>query len=244
MSESVSTASTLDCLKLVQDYLPEKFMLLTEEDINVSIQTGGLVNTLKLITRKSDNYKLLIREYGGNAFDIDRFRELRSPTSWQLLIFHELSKMKIGPQLLGVFEGGRIEEFIPSHTLKPDEFNDEEIMKDLAINTAIIHSLKLPFSQSATFMQELMKKWHETFMKSFDPMAFLNKYKNGIISCGADFEKYVEVLKTNWMEEGMKLRSITDKFDQRNGLILWDNNSLNVLIRFVIYAINSFMFFY
>ena len=226
---SVDTAS--GCLKLLQDYLPNEFNSLTENDIEYGTQTGGLVNTLKLITRKSDNYKVLIREYGGNVFDVIQFRDLKCPISWQLIIFHELSKLEVGPKLLGVFEGGRIEEFIPSHTLTPKEYDDPEIMKDLAINTAIIHSLKLPFNQSTGFMVRMMKQWHEEFVKTFDPMAFINRYKDGIINCGADFGKYVEILKTNWMEEGTKTREITDKFEERKGLILWDNNALNVLIR-------------
>lgn len=226
---SVDTPS--GCLKLLQDYLPNEFGPLTEDDIEYGAQTGGLVNTLKLITRKKDNFKVLIREYGGNVFDVDLFRNLKSPLSWQLLIFHELSKLGVGPKLLGVFEEGRIEEFIPSHTLRAAEYDDPDIMKDLAINTAIVHSLKLPFNQSSTVMLQMMKQWHENFAKTFNPVQFIGKYKDPIINCCADFGKFIGILKHDWMGEGTRLRDITDKFEKRQGLIVWDNNSLNVLIR-------------
>ena len=231
IAEESTIETPAGCLKILQDFLPDEFKSLTENDIEYGTQTGGLVNTLKLITRKSDNFKVLMREYGGNVFDVDRFRELRCPTSWQLLVFHELSKLGVGPKLLGVLANGRIEEFIPSHTLKPEEYDDLGIMRDLAINTAIVHNLKLPFDQSTNFVQEMMKKWHMKFMSSFDPVGFITKYKDQIINCGADFGKYVEILKVNWMEEGMKTREVTDKFEERKGLVVWDNNSLNVLVR-------------
>ena len=234
----VSTETPSDCLKLLQDYLPNEFESLTEADIDVQVQTGGLVNRMKLVTIKSTNYKVLIREYGGNFLDGEKLRSFLPPISYQLLIFHELSKMKIGPELLGVFESGRIEEFIPSHTLKPDEFNDEEIMKDLAINTAIIHSLKLPFNQRPANRFGLMTEGYRKFMNETDLEKFCGNFKTGILDCGADYELFKTIVNTDWSEEANDLMKIIDTFDPKIGLTLWDTNYLNVLVR----CVNNLLF--
>lgn len=231
MNPKVSTKTPADCLKLLQDYLPADFGSLSESDIDVRVQQGGLINTIKLVTRKCDDFKVLIREYGGNVLDVEKVRSMRPPLSNQLLVFHELSNIGVGPKLLGVFDGGRIEEFIPSHTLAPQEFNDDEISKDIAINTAIIHNLKLPFNQTAPrradmMIERCMKHKVDDYLNGLS-----EKYKEKIINCGADFETFKSVVDTDWLIEIENMKKILDKFDKRTGLILWDKNFLNVLVR-------------
>lgn len=231
MNVIVSTATPSDCLKLLQDYIPEEFKSLTEEEIDVCVQNGGLVNTLKLVTRKRDNYKVIIREYGGNVFDGPKLRSFLPPMSYQLLIFYELSKRGIGPKLLGVFEGGRIEEFIPSHTLTPKEFENEEILRDIAINTAIIHSMKLPFSQSPMNRFDMMSQRYKEFRKETDLEKFCQRFKDGITDCGADYNLFQKIVNIDWSKEAENLKKVINTFEQRIGLILWDANFLNVLVR-------------
>ena len=230
---NTSTETAADCLKLLQDYIPNEFKSLSAEEIEVKVQQGGLVNTLKLIIKKKDNYRVLIREFGGNLLDGELFRSLRSPLSWQLLLFHELSNLGIGPKLLGVFEGGRIEEFIPSHTLMPEEFNDEGILKDLAINTARIHSLKLPISKQQKDMNLFMKFMFGNFVKNYTPDSYTEKYRTQLTDCGADLELFKTIVGFDWMRELSEMKSIMERFDTRTGLLVWDNNFRNVLVRFV-----------
>lgn len=231
MDALVSTESPKDCIKLLQDYLPQEFKTLTDDDIIVSVQTGGLLNTLKLVTRKRDNYRVLIRQYGGNVLDGAEFRSLMSPLSWQLLIFYELSKRGIGPKLLGVFEGGRIEEFISSHTLTPEEFEDEEILKAIAINTAIIHSVKLPLDQNSLDMEELFLQMYATNMSKYTPETYIEKYRERLTSVGINAKLFKKIVETDWIIESKKLKNVTDSFEPRIGLVLRDNNFRNILVR-------------
>ncbi|VDM83718.1 unnamed protein product [Strongylus vulgaris] len=45
----------------------------------------------------------------------------------EIAIFTSLDGHGYGPKLLGVFPGGRLEEFIPSRTLTLNEFRDSSI---------------------------------------------------------------------------------------------------------------------
>lgn len=85
MAGNVSIVTPSDCLKLLQEFLPQEFNGLDVDDIDVSVQQGGLINTLKLITNRKTNYRVLIRHYGGNVLDLGFFRSLLSPLIWQVI---------------------------------------------------------------------------------------------------------------------------------------------------------------
>ena len=85
MARNVSIATPSDCLKLLQEFLPQEFNGLDVDDIDISIQQGGLVNTLRLITNRKTSYRVLIRHYGGNVLDLGFFRSLLSPLTWQVI---------------------------------------------------------------------------------------------------------------------------------------------------------------
>lgn len=223
--------SKADCLKILQDYVPSEFESLSEDDIIVTTQTGGLINTLTLITRKSDNYKVIIRQYGGNMLDVGILKKFRCPLSWQILIFQEISRLKIGPKLLGIFDNGRIEQYILSHTLTPEEFNQDEILHDLAINTAIIHNLKIPLKQTPFVDNLILDTLYQEFLDKHSLDEFYDKYENSIINCGADISLFKQLIFTDWIKEEKEINSITKTFRDINGLCLYDNNFLNVLVR-------------
>lgn len=66
----------------------------------------------------------------------------------EVLAFHTMAKKGIGPQLLGVFPGGRVEQFIPdADILTPDDSGDKELMSVFARKIAKIHATQLPFSK-------------------------------------------------------------------------------------------------
>lgn len=149
------------------------------------------------------------------------------------MLFSELSQLGVGPKLLGVFDGGRIEEFIPSHTLTPEEFNNESMIKDIAINTAVIHNVKLPFSQASEETSEIMRteyaKWYANCVKIGSLESFIEKYR--FVECGLDIELFKTIASIDWTEESHELKTITNKFQKRTGLVLCDNNFRNVLVR-------------
>ena len=101
---------------------------------------------------------LVVKTYGGNIFT-KQAAELSSINSClvQSIIFHEQSTRGWGPKLYGLFDGGRIEEFIDCHTLTAQEAFSDQLMADVATAYARFHSLKLPIKQhNYDFLGELL----------------------------------------------------------------------------------------
>ena len=91
---------------------------------------------------------LIFKKYGGNELGAtikDKFH-INTPLV-QSLIFHEQSKRGWGPKLFGLFENGRVEEFVDCHTLRAEEAFKEDMIKDVAKAFARFHSHKFPLCQ-------------------------------------------------------------------------------------------------
>lgn len=87
--------------------------------------------------------KLLIRLYGGKLWKFeDSFRTLTEAS--EVLLFHHLGQLGLGPKLLGVFKGGRLEEFISSHTLSDVDMASSRIREEFGRKLARVHQVKLP----------------------------------------------------------------------------------------------------
>ena len=86
---------------------------------------------------------VIIRKYGGRVVsETPAKKDLRPITETEeLLIVHALSREKLMPRLIGLFDGGRIEEFVDCRPITGNEVLDPDIMSDLAKNMARIHAL-------------------------------------------------------------------------------------------------------
>ena len=106
---------------------------------------------------------VIIRKYGGRVISESRAKkDLRPVTEIQeLLIINALSREKLMPRLLGLFDGGRIEEFIDCRPMTGKDTADPDIMSDLAKNMARIHALDVPMPNPGyNFMEVLWKLWN------------------------------------------------------------------------------------
>lgn len=83
--------------------------------------------------------EVLIRQCGGKVSGFP-FHLSEIETS---LVYLELGQLGIGPIVYGIFEGGRLEEFIPSHTLTAEELKNPELRSQVAKKLARIHSLAI-----------------------------------------------------------------------------------------------------
>ncbi|EYB97905.1 hypothetical protein Y032_0135g1883 [Ancylostoma ceylanicum] len=66
----------------------------------------------------------------------------------EIAVFTVLSAHGYGPKLLGVFSGGRIEEFIPSRTLTTEEMSDARFAPSLATLNAKLNNIEMPLPKS------------------------------------------------------------------------------------------------
>lgn len=66
----------------------------------------------------------------------------------ETLVFYAVGLAGLGPKLHGSFDGGRVEEFIPSHMLREVDYEERpETVLELARKLARYHSLDLPISK-------------------------------------------------------------------------------------------------
>ena len=226
--------SKTDCLQLLQEQLPNEWKSVTEDEVVLEPITGGLINTLYLITRKSDNFKIIIRKYGGGSWDNEHVRKFRIAEGCQAMVANEVSRLGIGPKVFNIFDGGRMEEFIPSHNLTPEEFNQEEILTDVAINAAMVHHINLPLSRK---MHPWIDQLVETYSKFYrdindDRKGFVDKYRDIVTENDADVKIFEEIMFHDFSSDLVKLGTEIGKIkNKRIGMVLWDNNFMNCLIR-------------
>ena len=170
--------------------------------------------------------RLIYKKYGGNQLNdlVGEITHLNSPIA-QGLIFFKLSENKWGPKLYGIFEHGRIEEYVDCHTLTGSEAFDPEMIRDIAMAYARYHSMDIPLarkqSQRVQGFAEQAKKHKPNFLtwlKTADK-SLLSKYPLERLAAFPIEEEY------NW------IKSLESKISQRVVLCTLDTNYLNRLVK-------------
>ncbi|XP_054814823.1 probable choline kinase 2 isoform X2 [Prosopis cineraria] len=95
--------------------------------------------------------KVIVRIYGEGVENFfDRDDEIRA--------FEFLSKNEQGPQLLGRFSNGRIEEFIKARTLSASDLRDPSISALIAAKMKEFHNLEMP-GPKKIIVWDKIRKW-------------------------------------------------------------------------------------
>ena len=140
-------------LELCSSHLKGVWEISTEDDIDLNVIQAGFVNRIFLCHNKKSNEKVIIRLYGGKIMEKlggEMGTMLRSiGIEGEVLMFHLMDVNGIGPKLLGVFDGGRIEKYLEgAHQLSNDDCATPEIMALFARKLAKLHSLKAPLTKT------------------------------------------------------------------------------------------------
>ncbi|KAG5191711.1 kinase-like domain-containing protein, partial [Tribonema minus] len=114
--------------------------------------TGGMSNAV-FCCEKGAGRRVLLRCYGlnSNAF-FDR--------SAELLAFKYLARNGLGPQLLGEFANGRIEEFLDAQTLTPELMRAPRMSAQIARQVAAMHALRPAGLDTAPQLLRTLQRWH------------------------------------------------------------------------------------
>jgi len=158
-------------LELCSSHLQGNWTSITSENIDISVVEGGFVNRIFLCRNNKTNEKVLIRLYGGKfmAEGSDLSLILRCiGLEGEVLIFHTMDVNNIGPKLLGVFDGGRIEEYLEVHdTLTNKHIKNPEVTAAFARKLAKIHSLKMPFTKKPKDYINLIRHLFNNFWSPY-----------------------------------------------------------------------------
>ena len=142
----------------------------------------------------------------------------------QVLIYHTCGLLDYGPKIYGSFNGGRLEEFIPCHTLKFSDLEDVEIRKQYARKVAHFHHLKLPLTSNRLDQLIGMKKLFE----KFDTPEQRQKVRQNSDKVGLDTEWAFVI---DWRVEHEWLSHKRSKIYSPDVLSTNDMNRANALIR-------------
>eukprot|EP00607_Mallomonas_marina_P007813 CAMPEP_0182417786 /NCGR_PEP_ID=MMETSP1167-20130531/2219_1 /TAXON_ID=2988 /ORGANISM="Mallomonas Sp, Strain CCMP3275" /LENGTH=380 /DNA_ID=CAMNT_0024591551 /DNA_START=127 /DNA_END=1266 /DNA_ORIENTATION=- len=150
-------------LKKLVKYVVPNFQNVPENSITINPVHGGITNLLYLITDASSNQKALVRIFGsGMSALIDRNFENKVCLMYAS---HDLA-----PQIYGIFENGRIEEYISADTLVPDDLAKVELVPALATSIAKLHlhDLNEEMDKSPVIWNKLETLFHLTKGIHFD----------------------------------------------------------------------------
>ena len=149
-------------LQLCSGHLQGSWLSLTEDDIDLSVVPAGVLNRIFLCQNKKSGEKVIIRLYGKTSGSVRSH-----PIETEVLAFHLLDVNKVGPRLLGVFDGGRIEEYLEGHTVNNEDCKNDELMGIFARKLAKMHSLEVPFDKNPNDFLGITKANLEKNLESF-----------------------------------------------------------------------------
>ncbi|KAI1293550.1 Choline/ethanolamine kinase [Halotydeus destructor] len=123
LTKDIEPSKLLDICK---SHFGDQWDEVNETNFDITVLTAGFSSRLFLCTIKDGGpvvspAKVLVRFYGGNFAAPDIVVRTMSEAA-EVLLFDRLNRVGLAPQLLGVFDGGRIEQFIESRNFTHDEF--------------------------------------------------------------------------------------------------------------------------
>ena len=129
-----------------------------QEDVVLVALTGGITNTMYLLTWKAD-MKIIVRLFGANT---ELFIDRKNENS----LFAALSGLDMGcPNFYGLFNNGRIEGYLPARAVTPAEMREPYVYLRLAEAAARFHTRGSTIKASS-FPHE--NRMHPQFAEYYD----------------------------------------------------------------------------
>ncbi|XP_037037665.1 choline kinase alpha-like [Bradysia coprophila] len=215
-------------LELAVSFVSDQWNSLSEDDISVNIFSGGYSARLYSVEDISETSntnpikKFLVRLYGGKLVDKDDIAKSGKCEASEGIVFYANGIQGLGPKLFGVFDGGRVEEFIPSHRLTEADLVDDNISLELVRKLARFHALQLPLSKQNRDLLSMAASYQGEYIK--ENIVKLAK------RVGIDPDELL-CLDEDCVSENDFLRSFESKVGGRQVLCHGDLNKNNILVR-------------
>ncbi|CAM9575799.1 unnamed protein product [Discosporangium mesarthrocarpum] len=129
------------------------------EGFSIRALTGGYSNNVfQCVKHGGINDTVLLRIHGQGT-------EIFVDPAVELLVFKAVAEAGFGPALLGVFDGGRVEEFLPGKALKAAELRGPSLSRAIARSTAGIHKLNVEGVPCKPMIFARLEKYHRDLLK-------------------------------------------------------------------------------
>ncbi|GMT24364.1 hypothetical protein PFISCL1PPCAC_15661 [Pristionchus fissidentatus] len=147
---------------LCAQYLGGAWKASTIDRFSIKQITGGMSNLLFLVQlcdtlslHHCEPRRALLRIHCQS--DIDQLLS-------ESVVFTLLSERNLGPRLLGVFPGGRFEQFIPSRPLQCPEISEHGLISKISPMVARVHSLDVPIGKEPQLINRT-RAWIDKWSK-------------------------------------------------------------------------------
>ena len=232
MAEIVEPAEQLtavEALELVSAFFDKEWPQTEVQDVQIRKVTGGFCHRLHLISRRKavdqEPASVLIRHFGTSDHHKDpRESSASLSAAEQAVVYYEMGRRGWGPRVYGLFQGGRLEEFIDSHPLSAAESMQESVRRDVARSYARLHSLQLPLrKRNIELVIGELKKGAER--------------KNDLVqrilavTCPEAMEFTDFVCDTDWKHELDWVSKLFDMHECKTAIAIGDTNFLNILVK-------------
>ncbi|XP_077025423.1 choline/ethanolamine kinase isoform X2 [Tamandua tetradactyla] len=129
------------------------------EELRVNPVSGGLSNLLfrcslpeHLPSVGEEPREVLLRLYGAILQGVDSL-------VLESVMFAILAERSLGPQLYGIFPEGRLEQYIPSRSLKTQELREPGLSAAIATKMAQFHGMEMPFTKEPHWLFGTMERY-------------------------------------------------------------------------------------
>ncbi|RWS05450.1 choline kinase alpha-like isoform X3 [Dinothrombium tinctorium] len=214
--------------KLCSDFLSGEWSEIKSSDIEITpIEVGKSNRVFAVSLRKSVRKarskpsKVLLRFYG-NEFTGEGNRYKIMSEVAEAAVFCSLAERNLGPKLYGIFEGGRIEEFIESRNMTNEEILEPRTLQLLAAKIAQIHCMKMPVSKKQVDLLAAFKKNFEIMCANGVDISHFNEEQKNI---------YRLMSRANLKAEEDFILKLYTNTKQRFTFCHNDLNSTNFLIK-------------
>ncbi|EFO98649.1 hypothetical protein CRE_20375 [Caenorhabditis remanei] len=139
-------------IQLGSDFIGGEWKTVKKSQVNVSRILGGQSNHMFHVTSSNSATEYLLRIH----------RQGDSHVFTDTVNFAIFSERGLGPKLYGFFEGGRMEEFLPSKTLDSDRILEAEISRKVGASFPRYHAIDVPVSKERRcfqIMRESLKEY-------------------------------------------------------------------------------------
>lgn len=139
----------------------------------------------------------------------------------ETLVFYAVDLAGLGPKMYGAFNGGRIEEFLPSHTLREADYIERpENTFELARKIARFHALQLPISRLKYDVLKVAETYYNECNK--EALKVFGEYYAINTKTAEEFDIAAEIKWAKSIEKKIGSRIVTCKGDlvKHNILVL------------------------
>ncbi|MGH0148717.1 UNVERIFIED_CONTAM: hypothetical protein FKN15_013961 [Acipenser sinensis] len=151
-TEEVDRDTKVRAYAWCKEFLSGSWKLISEDDFQIGIISGGLSNLLYLcslpdhvLSVGEEPREVLLRVYGAILQGVDSL-------VLESVMFAILAERALGPQLYGIFPEGRLEQYIPSNRLLTEQLRVPDLSGEIAVKMCRFHGMVMPFNKEPKWL--------------------------------------------------------------------------------------------